>query len=155
MWFDKACIDQRDIGENLACLPVFLAGCRKLLITCGTTWSERLWCVLEVFVHLQMGKGVDDIELLLLSDKPPPAAGEAAEEVAREELLRFDELFARFDVMRTSCYDVSQRERLLAIIEAGFGGAASFNEAMRAAMDQLRKRAIADNTQEHLFFDER
>ena len=73
VWFDKACIDQRDIGENLACLPVFLAGCRKLLITCGPTWSERLWCVLELFVHLQMGKGVDDIELLLLSDKPPPS----------------------------------------------------------------------------------
>ena len=106
-------------------------------------------------MHLQMGKGVDDIELLLLSDQPPPEAGEAADEAARAELLRFDERFARFDVMRTSCYDVAQRERLLAIIEAGFGGAASFNEAMRAAMDQLRQRAVGDNAQELLFFDER
>ena len=37
------------------------------------------------------------------------------------------------------------------------GGAASFkfNEAMRAAMDQLRQRAVNDNAQELFFFDER
>ena len=42
------------------------AFCQELLVLAGPSYSGRLWCVLELFVHLQMGKGVDDIELLLL-----------------------------------------------------------------------------------------
>jgi hypothetical protein len=38
LWIDKYCIDQENIEESLACLPVFLAGCSKLLIICGKTY---------------------------------------------------------------------------------------------------------------------
>ena len=40
---DKACIAQDDIQANLACLPVFLAGCKELLVLAGATYSTRLW----------------------------------------------------------------------------------------------------------------
>ena len=52
MWIDKCCIDQTDIETNLSCLPVFLAGCERLLVLCGETYSKRLWCVMELFVFL-------------------------------------------------------------------------------------------------------
>ena len=42
----QACIDQTDIDANLACLPVFLSGCRELLILVGETYHKRLWCVM-------------------------------------------------------------------------------------------------------------
>ena len=39
----QACIDQTDIDKSLACLPVFLAGCRQLLVLAGPTYASRLW----------------------------------------------------------------------------------------------------------------
>ena len=46
---DKACIDQNNIEQSLACLPVFLAGCQTLLVVAGPTYCSRLWCVMEIF----------------------------------------------------------------------------------------------------------
>ena len=46
---DKACIDQNNIKQSLACLPVFLAGCQTLLVVAGPTYCSRLWCVMELF----------------------------------------------------------------------------------------------------------
>ena len=40
---DKACMDLTDVDLSLECLPVFLAGCRKLLVLAGVTYSNRLW----------------------------------------------------------------------------------------------------------------
>ena len=37
----QACIDQRDIVGNLAALPVFLSGCKNLLILAGPTYTSR------------------------------------------------------------------------------------------------------------------
>ena len=42
-WLDKACIDQLNISESLACLPVFLAGSKQLLVLIGPTYTSRLW----------------------------------------------------------------------------------------------------------------
>ena len=38
IWFDKLCIDQDNIENSLVCLPVFLSGCKKLLLLCGPTY---------------------------------------------------------------------------------------------------------------------
>ena len=43
IWFDRMCLDQTAIDESLACLPVFLAGCRRLLVIAGETYAGRLW----------------------------------------------------------------------------------------------------------------
>ena len=32
VWIDKACINQDDIDESLAALPIFLSGCKKILV---------------------------------------------------------------------------------------------------------------------------
>jgi hypothetical protein len=51
---DKACIDQSNIDQSLACLPVFLAGCSVLLVTPGPTYCQRLWCCMEVCYPIVM-----------------------------------------------------------------------------------------------------
>ena len=48
LWLDKACIDQLQIADSLACLPVFLAGCKQLFVLAGPTYASRLWCVMEL-----------------------------------------------------------------------------------------------------------
>jgi len=43
VWLDKACINQQMIDESLAALPVYLSGCKSLLVVAGATYSSRLW----------------------------------------------------------------------------------------------------------------
>ena len=43
IWLDKACIDQQNIDASLAVLPIFLAGCKSLLVLPGSTYATRLW----------------------------------------------------------------------------------------------------------------
>ena len=50
---DKACLDQGNIQQALACLPVFLAGCQTLLVVAGPTYCSRLWCVMERFAFVR------------------------------------------------------------------------------------------------------
>lgn len=54
LWLDKVCIEQTAVQDDLRCLPIFLAGCNRLVITCGATYTQRLWCCLELFVHMLM-----------------------------------------------------------------------------------------------------
>merc|ERR1712217_755825 len=64
VWFDRACIDQTDIENDLRCLPIFLSGCNQLLILCGKTYLSRLWCIMEIFTFVHMGGSVDRIEFI-------------------------------------------------------------------------------------------
>jgi hypothetical protein len=50
MWLDKVCLDlsaESGLGVESALkyLPVFVLGCRRLLIVAGNTYYDRLWCV--------------------------------------------------------------------------------------------------------------
>ena len=67
VWLDKASIDQDDIERSLSCLPVYLAGCRQLLVLAGPTYVERLWCIVEVFTYLRMGGSPDRMIVVPLS----------------------------------------------------------------------------------------
>ncbi len=73
LWIDKYCIDQNNIDESLACLPIYLAGCSKLLILCGSTYLERLWCLVEIFVFLGMGGQLENLEVQLLQRTRVPS----------------------------------------------------------------------------------
>ena len=43
IWLDKACINQDAIEASLRGLPVFLSGCRSLVVLAGPTYTSRLW----------------------------------------------------------------------------------------------------------------
>ena len=61
------------------CLPVFLAGCKQLFIVCGPTYLERLWCVLELFVFIEMGGSIEDVEMSFIA----PEKGEDSNTLSR------------------------------------------------------------------------
>jgi len=69
VWLDKYSIDQNNIEESLTCLPAYLAGCKQLLIICGHTYLDRLWCLVEIMVFLEMGGYTSKLDIKLLKNE--------------------------------------------------------------------------------------
>jgi len=126
VWFDKACINQGNIRDSLACLPVFLAGCSELVVLVGSTYAERLWCCIELFTFLRMGGSLDRITVIPIDHEH----GEQSEGEISDTML---ERFKSFDAQHAKCFDENDRQHLLSIIETGFGDFRTFNEVVRHA----------------------
>ena len=133
LWLDKACIDQTNIDQALACLPVFLSGCQILLIVAGPTYCSRLWCVMEIFTFMRMGGAMERIELRLIAN---PGQNQAT---AKNELAG---LLATFNAAKAECFKQEDRQKLLAVIEAGFGNFDEFNTGVREIF-KLRRMSVA------------
>mmetsp|Transcript_40389 Transcript_40389/g.98001 ORF Transcript_40389/g.98001 Transcript_40389/m.98001 type:complete len:566 (+) Transcript_40389:81-1778(+) len=133
VWLDKACIDQSDISANLACLPIFLSGCRYLVVLAGPTFCSRLWCVLEIFAFLKMGASLNRVIFLDIDEE----TGDAFERGDRK--LDLCAKFATFDVTRSQCRTESDTQKLLAVIETGFGSLRAFNKAFIALLGESLK----------------
>ena len=127
----------------LMCLPVFLSACSRLLVICGPTYLDRLWCMMEIFVFFEMGSSIEDIELCFIHPDLDHQTG--SENRSRLDTVAefFERRFDNFDVRDAECFDPVQRDQLLAIIEAGFGGLNRFNEALTGPLEKLRDRAMS------------
>ena len=115
---DKACIDQKNIDQALACLPIFLAGCQQLLIVAGATYPTRLWCLMECFTFVKMGGELSQVQVYTLE-------GDGVE----SSLVRMDAAKAR-------CFLDRDRQHLLAVIETGFGDARRFNLVLQGIFSE-------------------
>ena len=120
LWLDKACIDQQNISENLASLPCFLAGCSSLLVVCGPTYLTRLWCLLELYTYVFMGGAMDRVTVLPLCQTWDETRAQ----------------FSSFDVQHASCHLADERDRLLGVIEAGFGDTATFSKILQTTFNE-------------------
>ena len=125
-WWQKACIDQSDIDANLAALPLFLSGCKRLVVLAGVTYPTRLWCVMELFTFVRMGHSQERIYFKQLGGEETELA------------------LARFDAAKARCFYNRDREKLLAVVESGFGDLPPFNRAVRdllgVTLSNLRKK---------------
>lgn len=121
IWLDKACIDQDNIDASLACLPIFLSGCKQLLVAAGPTYSTRLWCVVEIFTFLKMGGTQNELVFL-------PIGGA---DVRRQ--------LASFDAAKAQCFLRRDREKLLSVIESGFGDLYDFNETVKSFFPKAKE----------------
>jgi len=122
IWIDKFCIDQNNIERDLRCLPLFLSGCGGMVVFCGPTYLRRLWCVLELLTFVHMGGAVKQIRI-------EPVLRSGREDADRAEIRRCVEAF---DAAQCDCSVAQDKERMLSIIRAAFGGMGQFNEAVRA-----------------------
>jgi len=130
LWFDKCCIDQRRIDEDLQCLPIFLRGCKRLVVLCGPTYLSRLWCVVEIFTHVHMGGAPGDIELVQV----------LREGHELEDATAILEAFDTFDVRVCSCFNPTDKERMLAMVEASFGTMWAFSDVVRSLSIEVKKQ---------------
>merc|ERR1712232_1308436 len=68
LWIDYHCAEQTSLHDRLRALPVYVAGCKKLLVLFGETFLERLWCIVEIFIFLQMGGDSMDIDIRMVGN---------------------------------------------------------------------------------------
>jgi len=124
-WLDKACIDQNaNIDDQLVALPIFLSGCKELLIIAGPTYTSRLWCTMEVFTFVRMNGGQHQ--------------GIVVEPIGDGVSLQ---TLADFDGGKAQCFDPKDRSHLLAVIESGMGDIRHFNRLVGAIFIAKAKEA--------------
>jgi hypothetical protein len=124
IWLDKACIKQDQSAEekqaDIHALPVFLSGCRALVVLAGPTYASRLWCVVELFVFLKMGGERERIRVMELGGVDVRVA------------------LNRFRAQEAKCFLKEDQERLLAVVESGFGSLQPFNILIRSIFIDAR-----------------
>ena len=124
LWLDAACIDQANISASLILLPLYVSGCRTLLILAGDTYSTRLWCLMELFTFIMMGGTSERVCFRSLR------TGDRHDELLCRKLFCIDSACAK-------CYLVKDHDRLLGIIEASFGDCQSFNARLRSFFETV------------------
>jgi hypothetical protein len=129
VWLDKACIDQTDIAANLLALPVFLSGCQELVVLAGKTYASRLWCCIELFTFAKMGGAREQVKVYELDSTGLMA-------------------LQQFDASKARCFLPSDRERLLAVIETGFGDFKPFNLLVRNYVAAMKGDEKGDAVQQ-------
>ena len=81
----------------------------------GPTWSSRLWCCVELFVFVQMGKKSEDITVWQLEASGAPLVCAAR---------------------HAKCSSERDRQALLGAIEASFGELAAFDAEVNAILHE-------------------
>lgn len=136
LWFDKCCICQSEIEMDLRCLPIFLKGCKRLVVLCGPTYLSRLWCILEIFVHDHMGGSIDDIEVVQV----------LREGFELEDAKAIEESFCNFDVRNCQCFDPDDKRKINAIVEISFGSLDIFNSLVSGMIGQVKSKLTAHSS---------
>ncbi|KAJ1621454.1 hypothetical protein T492DRAFT_914248 [Pavlovales sp. CCMP2436] len=139
VWIDRCCL--LEPGQDLLSLPIFLAGCRKLLILAGPTFINRLWCIVEMFIFEQMHpfdfKTASDATLSSHVElRPLPGC----------DLLGFES----FSVDMAVCSVPADKEHFLTCIETACGSTRDFNTRIRHLLCRLRKQHASHLVAEHL-----
>jgi len=182
LWIDILAIDQCNIKESLACLPLYLAGCQTLLLLAGPSYLTRLWCVIELFVFVQMGGS--EAQIIVLPLAPPSTDGAVhrspskrlesvsdpcSATMANSERIApgisrtftasvssasvmtidaqeraFELAIEAFDVRNATCFVKEDRQRLSAVIAAGFVNLDNFNRVISGTL--MRSLAQAGET---------
>jgi hypothetical protein len=156
VWLDVCCLDPRQPGSYVPCLPVYVAGCHSLLALCGSTFTSRLWCMVELFVFYEMrSAGARGIEIVRFDFPHPSNARADVPRLIGQRLpsvlnftfdpsgiiheMPFDEqpsltstIDSLIDVRNATCSLELDRQNLLGVIEnCGVGGADEFNLWLR------------------------
>jgi len=124
IWLDKACLNQSNIKQSLAGLPMYVAWSNTLLLLASSSYVKRLWCIMELFTWVQMGC---PLEQILVKDID-----------GGKDL---DEELMNFRVDRTRTYMLFDKHRLLAVIENAFGDHYSFDSLVEEIVQTRRGRA--------------
>jgi hypothetical protein len=134
LWFDKVCVDQNNIEEDLQCLPIFLAGCNVMLVTSGSTYHKRLWCCAEMLIYRAM--------LVADSARSRPIMWL----IGNTESDCEDNLQGWFDfsVDDCDCFKSSDKTRFLRVVDSYPGGAEGFNRFIRDIARSFQRNFAVD-----------
>jgi hypothetical protein len=131
-WLDKVCIDQSNISEGLKVLCINVTACNKLLVVCGKTYFQRLWCILELFMMFAFADEEDAVARIELV--PIEADG-----VTRTSIL---ESMAHFKLADAHCYDPNEEIKLRGVMSAV--GEEKFVGRIRSLAGKIRARDLKE-----------
>ncbi|KAG8457571.1 hypothetical protein KFE25_003725 [Diacronema lutheri] len=140
VWLDKYCMQSDDAARSLPCLPLYVSGCRNLVLLRGPTLLGRMWCLIELFIFLTMRDGLDEIVVIPFGNAPSLDGVDATPEDASP----FDVFTTRadgcFDARRASCTYEADSTFLAAVMDAFPGGIHRFNRELLAALARGEER---------------
>jgi len=137
VWFDKVCIDQNNIDTDLRSLPLFLSGCRSLVVLCGPSYLTRLWCIVELFTFAHIRQNADDhiVDLIPLLKRDHEA----------EDRQHLTDGIKEFDAAACTCYSEEDKEKMLSIILAAYGDLVGFNQDVRNILNAAGGKLLTSN----------
>ena len=136
-WLDKVCIDQENLSDGLRVLCINVTACKKLLVVCGKTYFQRLWCMLELFIMLAFSQNEADV-VSRIELVPIEADG-----VTRESIL---ESMSTFELERAHCYDPNEEIKLRSVMAAV--GEEQFVARMRSLAEKIRAADVVKAARE-------
>lgn len=90
IYVDALCADESlDADDHLAHLPIYVAKCRTLLLLCGPTFTDRLYCCVELYVWRAMGGSLEDVEIVLVG---------TCEQLWRKTVASFDAFHVMYGI---------------------------------------------------------
>merc|ERR1712039_330145 len=117
--------NQTDIKNDLRGLPIFLAGCKELLVLCGVSYLSRLWCLMELFTFVHMGGDPARISVIKILRHGTEV----------EDSNAIEDAIHRFDVAICKCSYAPDKQKLVEVIRAGFGSLQNFNVVLRKLLE--------------------
>lgn len=144
LWLDCLCVEAAYQEESLLCLPIYMQACRGVLVLCGPTFFERLWCVWELYTAFAFSDGSPSLVIAIVQH---PGGSSAAPEGQQGSVERVGaELRARlsgFMLANAHCANPNEEKRLRNAISAAPGGTAAFQDTIRGISSKLVGRADA------------
>jgi hypothetical protein len=146
-WFDKVCINQKEIGDGLRLLPVNIQMCDKLLAIFGETYIKRLWCIWEILTLAAFSEEEKIMERLVLSSLPDKT--DKTDETnltldtndkSRERMI---EELENFNLSNSTCYDPNEEYKLRRIINAV--GEKKFHDVIHSIANSIKKDKSTPN----------
>eukprot|EP00439_Symbiodinium_sp_Y106_P086001 s10_g30.t1 len=105
--------------RKLACLPIYLASCSRLVVICGETYLERLWCITELFVFLEMGGSPSNLEVIVLPDPSDKIAQKIKTLDQTSHSTPQAAQGRNFALENARCFEMETTDILLGVLEAG------------------------------------
>merc|ERR1712150_168276 len=93
----------------------------------GSTYTTRLWCIMEVFVFLKMGGSTQRVTIL---------------PIGMDDENEAMDIFDNVDVSKCKCHLEQDRQRLLNIVKQGFASFEDFNETVRCLCNERLTQSI-------------
>ena len=130
VWWDRACIqvEPSQLSQALSCLPIYVSGCRRMVVLAGPTFPERLWCAVELFIFSELGGGLSFIDVWPFQI---PSSGGAT---------TIADSFHSFEVAKTQCTSDLDKDYFTSVIEAAFGGEDPFNAIVREILGEALQK---------------
>ena len=110
VWLDKYCINQKDSGNDISVLPIYISCCTKILVLLTPSYMKRLWCIWELFTLFIFTKkelAVRRLEIRLVG------AQDGQED---EQYESFVEQLEEFDFDNAHCFSPQEEMKLRKIM---------------------------------------